>query len=171
MVRLLVFSDNHRERSGLKEMLRQNHGYDHVFSLGDSEMPEHELSSMGIVGVRGNYPFEPQFPYDLNLRFLDYNVFFTHGHRYFVKSGLSALYRNARSLGCQIAFYGHTHIWNIEDAGDVLLVNPGSLAYPKLNSELTYAVVELLKNQVAVSIVDVTTQETIKNYIKYYDSR
>ncbi|MBN2696426.1 MAG: YfcE family phosphodiesterase [Bacilli bacterium] len=168
MVKLVVFSDNHRDRSGIKKMLDQQSGYDHIFSLGDSEMPENELSDLGIIGVKGNYPFEPRFPYDLNMNFLGFGVFMTHGHHYNVKSGLSALYHHAQALECKLVLYGHTHMWSISDYGDVLLVNPGSLLFPKLHPERTYAVIKLLKNQIELEIIDVDSAKIIKNYTKFF---
>ena len=50
-----------------------------------------------------------------------------HGHKYGVKGGLERLAAYAKSKGCDVALYGHTHTANIETVGGVLCVNPGAL--------------------------------------------
>ena len=57
----------------------------------------------------------------------DLRVFYTHGHNYGVKSNLYTLAREAKSRGCQIALYGHTHRPSIDEVDGITLINPGSL--------------------------------------------
>ena len=125
-MKLLIFSDNHRDRSSVNKMLEDNKDSDYIFSLGDSEMPEHELSALNIVGVKGNYPFEPKFSYNLFLNFLGVDVFFTHGHRYNVKLGISRLLEEAKSLNAEIVCFGHTHQAYLRDVSGIIFLNPGS---------------------------------------------
>jgi len=167
MFRILVFSDNHRDREVVEQMLSRHQDIDRIFSLGDSEMPEHELSNLGIIGVRGNYPFEPKFPNDLTFEFLSVKILFTHGHTYNVKSGISYLYHQARSYDCQLVCYGHTHIYRIDDLGDVVLFNPGSLTYPKYHAKKTYGLISILKNQFQIDIIDVDSGNVEETYTKY----
>ena len=49
------------------------------------------------------------------------------------------LAEKAQSLGCQFAFYGHTHIAKYEKLGDVHIINPGSISQSRSNIEETYA--------------------------------
>lgn len=167
MIKLLVFSDNHRDREIVIKMLSQNKDVDHIISLGDSEMSVAELSNLNIIGVKGNYPFEPKFPYDLQLNFGNFQILFTHGHRFNVKSGDSQLYHYAKENGCHIVCFGHTHMYVITDCEDVVLVNPGSLAFPKLHPHKTYGLITLFKNQYQIDIIDVDTRETVKSFTKY----
>jgi len=167
MIKLLIFSDNHRDREVVYKMLSANKDVDHIISLGDSEMSESELSNLNIIGVKGNYPFEPKFPYDLELTFGNFRILFTHGHHFNVKSGDIHIYHLAKDHDCQIAFFGHTHMYSITDYEDIVLVNPGSLTYPKMHPNKTYGLISLLKNQFQIDIIDVDTLETVKTYTKY----
>ncbi len=167
MTKLLIFSDNHRDREVVYKMLSLHKDIDHIISLGDSEMPEEELSNLNIIGVKGNYPFEPKFPYDLVLNFDNFQILFTHGHHFNVKSGDTQLYRYAKDHNCQIACFGHTHMYSIADYEDVVLFNPGSLTYPKLHPHKTYGLISLLKNQFQIDIIDVDTSETVETFTKY----
>ncbi|HOP56641.1 MAG TPA: metallophosphoesterase [Bacillota bacterium] len=163
MTKILVFSDNHRDRSVLKEVLNRETGCDFLFSLGDSEMPEHELSYAGIVGVKGNYPFEPDFPYDLILEFSGVRFMFTHGHRYYVKTGTGILLEKAISEKIDVVFYGHTHEASIEYRNKVLLVNPGALSFSKGKYGKTYLIANVENKKVYVSLREAETGEEVEN--------
>ncbi len=39
-MKLLLFSDNHRDKESVKKIIKQNRGLEHYISLGDSEMRE-----------------------------------------------------------------------------------------------------------------------------------
>ncbi|MDE7305862.1 MAG: YfcE family phosphodiesterase, partial [Clostridia bacterium] len=53
-------------------------------------------------------------------------IFACHGHRYCVKSNLYKLAEKAKSLGCGIALYGHTHKAMETQIDGVTLLNPGA---------------------------------------------
>ena len=122
-MRFIVFSDNHRNREYLKKMLTDNPDIKTVISLGDSEMNEAELTSMGIFGVKGNYPFDPRFPLELILEF--------EGFR----------------------FYGHTHASRIHEDHDLVFINPGALGTPYGAYLPSYAIVEANDSCLRVKII------------------
>jgi len=121
-MKIVIFSDNHRDIESVRWIVATNPDADRIISLGDSEMREHELTNMGIFGVKGNYPFEPDFPYDMVMEFEGWRVFMTHGHRYYVKSGTYNLYHEARNQNCQVALFGHTHQAFIKNEDGILLI-------------------------------------------------
>lgn len=162
-MRVLVFSDNHRNRARLLDIMNEEKPYDHVISLGDSEMSEAELQSMGIIGVKGNYPFEPNFPNVLLLHFGAFSFFIAHGHTYQVKSGLSRIYQEAKSRQADVVLFGHTHQNLLEDTGDLILCNPGSLAYPKDGFMGSYAVIEIQLHQLKIEIKEYPSLSIIKS--------
>ena len=86
-MKLLIFSDNHREKTALESILLLHKDSERFISLGDSEMSETELSNLNVFGVKGNYPFEPKFPDELTFEFDGWRFFLTHGHKYNVKNG------------------------------------------------------------------------------------
>ena len=56
-------------------------------------------------------------------------VFYCHGHKYRVKSGLEQLAEEAKRRDCDVALYGHTHTPLITQMDGITLINPGSLRY------------------------------------------
>lgn len=49
------------------------------------------------------------------------------------------LAEKAKSLACQFAFYGHTHIAKYENIGGIHVINPGSISQSRSNIEETFA--------------------------------
>jgi predicted phosphodiesterase len=57
-------------------------------------------------------------------------MFMTHGHKHWVKSGTDLLLSAARNKNAQVALYGHTHVPDCRREEDGLWVlNPGSCNY------------------------------------------
>ena len=165
---LLLFSDNHRDREAVDLILKANPNCDHYISLGDSEMREHELTERNIFGVKGNYPFEPKFPYDLTFFFEGVKVFLTHGHHYSVKLGLSKLLNKAVYNDIEIVCFGHTHRAMIKDINGILFINPGALSQNKIFSEPTYAILDITNQKIQVVIKSITG-EVLEQYQKKRD--
>ncbi|MDD3113181.1 MAG: YfcE family phosphodiesterase [Candidatus Izemoplasmatales bacterium] len=170
-MKILIFSDNHRNRDVIQHMLQQQLPVDHIFSLGDSEMSETELSALNIIGVRGNYPFEPKFPDELVMDFSSVKILFTHGHTYHVKSGRHLLYQAAYYRQCQIAFYGHTHAYRIDEFPEAVLVNPGSLAFPRVGMCRSYALLTIRPTEFQIELVSLDTGECLESMTKPIERR
>ena len=58
-------------------------------------------------------------------------ILLTHGHYYGVSMGAEGLADEAKSRGCDIAMYGHTHRPFLDRIDGVTVLNPGSLSYPR----------------------------------------
>jgi hypothetical protein len=149
---LLVFSDNHRDTLSVDTLLARHPEAERRISLGDSELPESALTAREVFGVRGNYPFEPAFPSELIFEWEGHRTLITHGHLFYVKTGLYNLYCHARESACQLVLFGHTHQWMIEQEEGIVFVNPGSSAYPKSGGEPTYASIHLMPDRIRVDI-------------------
>lgn len=132
MTKILVLSDSHGNRKGiegLRGLIAEN---DLVIHLGDgagdmreifSEYPEKTYICSGNCDFGSPYPAEGI----LSVEYL--NIFYCHGHYYGVKEGLERLAQAAKSRGCQIALYGHTHHAAITEIDGVTLINPGNLRF------------------------------------------
>lgn len=154
-MRILIFSDNHGDRDNLARIIKLHSPLDRIFSLGDSEMKETELSELEIVGVKGNYPFEPKFPYELKFVFEGWSVLLTHGHLYHVKMGLAKILQKAYDEKVDIACFGHTHRTHLEETAGIILLNPGSLSNWRSHENPTFAVLDLDSSEVNVRIFNV----------------
>jgi hypothetical protein len=165
-MKLVVFSDNHRNISSIEWIVKEHSDADRIISLGDSELREHELTNLGVFGVRGNYPFEPDFPYDLVMEFEGVKTFITHGHRYFVKTGLYNLAQEAQMRECGLVLYGHTHQHAIQSLDQRLYVNPGSTQSPKSGNAKTYAIIEIDLQTISIEIREIFTARLIQKHIE-----
>lgn len=133
MKRLIVVSDSHGNAKAVEKLLpliKENHYFVH---LGDGisdlravleNFPKKTYFCLGNCDFYGGVSDEGILEVE------DVKIFYCHGHRYGVKSGLGALAKRAKELGCHIALYGHTHQAGITEIDGVTLVNPGSLRYP-----------------------------------------
>lgn len=164
-MKLVVFSDNHRNRDSIEWIVSTNQDADRTISLGDSEMKEHELSSLGIFGVKGNYPFEPNFPLDLIMTFDNLRFLITHGHKYFVKTGLYNLKTAMIANECDVVLFGHTHQAMIYQEDDLLFLNPGSTTSPKLLTNKSYMVIIIEDRKISVELREVYTNHLLKKHL------
>lgn len=159
-MKYLIVSDIHGSLPRLEKVLSfyENGAYDMLVLLGDilnygprNGVPE-GLDGMGIVerlnamadrivAVRGNCDSEVDqmlldFPCMGDYALLVVNgkrIFLTHGHRF-----------NDGNLpkGIDAFFQGHTHLHKLERAGDVLVLNTGSITFPKNGNEPTFATID-----------------------------
>ena len=166
-MKLLLFSDNHRDRGAVKEVVKKHPDMDRYISLGDSEMKERELSALDIFGVRGNSPFEPNFPFDLTFAFVGMKMFITHGHHYYVKLGLTRLLNHALYNDINIVCFGHTHKPFLKEVRGVLFINPGSLSKRKHGSSNSYCLLDITESKITVEIRTLSG----KILLKYFKER
>ncbi len=115
---ILVFSDSHGRQSKIEEALaRQIKKPDAVIFLGDGlrDMMNAETCGIQIYSVSGNCDFggfyaDSNAPIEQYLILGDKRIFFTHGHKYGVKSTLSPLICEGAARGADIILFGHTHM-------------------------------------------------------------
>ena len=134
-MRILVVSDTHGQRAELREVLEKTRPFDYLIHCGDTEGLEDEIAREAACPctiVKGNNDFFTDLNEDEVIELAGHRIFVTHGHHYGVSMGTEMLRDEARSLGCTIACYGHTHKPYLDRSGDgPTVLNPGSLAYPR----------------------------------------
>ena len=130
MIKIIVISDSHRNYISLREIVENNKDADLFIHLGDGMQEAmrvaDEYTGLDFAFVRGNCD-GVNYLDDIELEAGGYKIFCTHGHNYYVKRGLDTLKQHARSAGCDIVLYGHTHIKNIEKDNGLYIMNPGSV--------------------------------------------
>lgn len=145
-MRLAVISDTHGRSSLIYRVLRRESEAKEVFFLGDvvsdvkKIMPEFPDRVFHIV--HGNCDYFSDYPLFDIAEYKNVSVFFTHGHRYGVKSGVDGMLSAAKGVGASIALYGHTHIASAVYKDGVYLINSGSLALPR-DGKPSYAVIDI----------------------------
>lgn len=163
---ILVFSDTHGDEDAFKKMLEQVPNYDQLICLGDSGFTESMMLAHDIISVRGNYPFAPKFPLDIEKVYFNKKFFLTHGHKYHVKFGLSRLRLKADLLKADICMFGHTHHIYFKQKGPLILLNPGALSFQRSNKFPSYVKIEIDEYHLNIDIINLNNQDIVQTYIE-----
>ena len=133
-MKILVVSDTHGRDRDLERAVEREAPFDRLIHCGDVEGREifiEALADCPCCIVAGNNDFFCDLPREQEIMVGDKKALVTHGHYYGVSIDLSGIADEARSRGCEIAFFGHTHKPVIAQKDGVLVINPGSLSYPR----------------------------------------
>lgn len=145
-MKILVISDTHDRTEPMEQLLASKDAKDAdwLIHCGDIGYDDDWLRNAfhGAVSiVAGNCDYGSELPGELVVEREGTNFLITHGHRYLM-GGLDRLSYRAQELGCGVVLFGHTHAPLVEEEGNILFVNPGSLALPRqANRRKTYAVI------------------------------
>lgn len=144
MKTLLVVSDSHGNVKGiekLRSLVAENNYFVHLGDgVGDIRTIRDEYPEKTYF-CTGNCDFFSSYPTEGVLDVEKISIFYTHGHKYGVKSGLGNLASAAKARGCEIALYGHTHTPMITEIDGVTLINPGAMRLSGANPVYAYIVV------------------------------
>lgn len=135
-MKILIVSDTHRKDNNLKRVLEKTAPLDMVIHLGDVEGSENVIAGWMEEGcslqmVQGNNDYFSSLEREMEVQIGKYRTLLTHGHHYNVSIGVERLEKEARDRGFDIVMYGHTHrpFYQIRDG--LVILNPGSLSYPR----------------------------------------
>ena len=134
MKKIMVVSDTHKHHRNLARALEQAGTPDLLIHLGDAEGYEDYIADMAgcpLEIVLGNNDFFSHLDREKEISIGKYRAFLTHGHFYSVSVGTERLIDEAQDRGVQIAMFGHTHKPYLERRGDLTVLNPGSLSFPR----------------------------------------
>ena len=142
-MKILVVSDTHRKDDNLKLVLSEECPLDMLIHLGDAEGSEHFIPDWvnpecRMEMVLGNNDFFSRLDREREIDIAGHKAFITHGHYYGVSMGPEGLVDEAKSRGCDIAMYGHTHRPFLDVIDGVTVLNPGSLSYPRQEGRRPY---------------------------------
>lgn len=146
-MKILIVSDSHGKNHILKNVIEKVQPIDMLIHLGDFENNEDEIRAIAgckVEMVSGNNDYFSDLDKEQLIKIGNYTVFMTHGHRYSVNSGLERLQDNAIQLRADIAIFGHTHRPLIDLTGNVWLINPGSISYPRQDGRVpTFIIMDI----------------------------
>lgn len=146
-MRILVVSDTHGHAEQIKRVLEQVGQIDGLIHCGDIESQEDYIRNLvdcPCYMVAGNNDWGTDLNREILMTLDDYRVFITHGHRYGVSLGTERLRDEAESRNVHIAIFGHTHRPLIDTEGNLTLLNPGSLCYPRqMGRKPTYLLIDI----------------------------
>ena len=124
MQRIMIVSDTHKRHGNLMEALYNEGKID--------------------IMVPGNNDYYARYDKEIETKIGKYKVLLTHGHYYYVSLDLQVIKQECKSRGFDIVMFGHTHRPLIDIEEDVILINPGSISYPRqADHRPTYIMMEV----------------------------
>ncbi len=146
-MRILIVSDTHGRLHNFDEVIEREKEIDMLLHLGDVEGDDDYMEAVmdcPVHIVAGNNDFFSGLPGEFEIGIGKYKVFMTHGHGYYVSMDTKKLKQAARARGADIVIYGHTHRPKIDLDDDIMVINPGSLSYPRQpGRRATYIIMEI----------------------------
>lgn len=148
---LAVFSDSHGDNLSLARAVDSAslqtviHGALH---LGDFSADLSIIQKMKPLwpayAVRGNNDWDIAGVNDeLIVAVGATKVYLAHGHRHSASVRVRKLAQRAASLSANVVCFGHTHVALVNEVDDILVVNPGSCAYPREDAGPSYAILRI----------------------------
>ena len=170
-MKYLVISDTHGVMGRVYEVIRNEKDLDGIIHLGDLKKDSLELEKrleIPVYGVMGNCDGAINHSEASKVIETDAGkILLTHGHLDGVNFDITNLMYRALENQCIAAFFGHTHIQYLEDTGEVILMNPGSLTKPRDGSNGSYAIAEIIDGNLTCRIVNYKKNVKAKGgYIK-----
>ena len=145
-MKVLIVSDTHGRDVNLELAVNSEAPIDMLVHCGyvlGREFYIDALAECPCSIVSGNNDFFSDLPREEVIDIEENKVLVTHGHYYGVSMAFDQLADAAKQRGCNAAFFGHIHMPVLETEDGVLLVNPGSLAFPRQRGRRpSYAVLE-----------------------------
>ena len=140
-IEIVLCSDNHGFRQPL-EYLKQTYPADDYFlHCGDTEMHPYEME--GFAVVQGNNDFFNAYPKQRIIQIGEHQILMVHGHMDLFLNHYDMLAKKAKNLGCDIACFGHTHIYHDSVINGVRMLNPGSIWRNRDGSDPSYMLIHL----------------------------
>lgn len=153
-MKILIASDTHGRDQNLEKAIKESGKLDLLIHAGDVHQSEDYIRAIAgcpVQIVRGNNDYFARIPDELEFTIGAYQVFLTHGHAYCVNAGYETLRREARARGANMVIFGHTHRPFLEEKRGLIVVNPGSLSYPRQEGgAATYFIMKLDESGKAV---------------------
>lgn len=150
-MKILVISDTHGDTENAEMVIRKNMDADLVIHLGDYFRDAEKLAKLfpqlKFEYIYGNSDFMiGEVPAEKHLEIAGKKIILTHGHRYSVKRDYSRIEKKALDERADILLFGHTHVPDIMEGKGYIIVNPGSTAMPRDDSDETYAIIDINGN-------------------------
>lgn len=151
-MKVLIVSDTHRHEDNLIKALEKEKNLDLLIHCGDVEGAEYEIENYAgcqTLFVAGNNDYFSRLSREMETQIEDLRVWITHGHNYYVNANPEYIKKEARARKMDVVMFGHTHRPVIEKSNDLIVINPGSLTYPRQEGRRpSYAVLEIEKNNI-----------------------
>lgn len=146
-MKILVVSDTHGRDGNLEQAVLKEQPFDMLIHCGDVEGREFYIEALAecpCTMVSGNNDFFSDLPREDEFSIAGHRILISHGHYYGVSMDFSRIVDEAQSRNCDCVCFGHIHRPVLEEIDGVLVLNPGSLSFPRQrNRKPSYAVLNI----------------------------
>ena len=146
-MKILIVSDTHGRDEKLEAAVAVEQPFDYLIHCGDVEGREFFIEALAecpCTIVAGNNDFFSDLPREDEIVLEGHKIMVTHGHNYGGSMDLYGISEETAARECEMVCFGHTHKPVIEKKNGVLVINPGSLSFPRQEGrQPSYAVMEL----------------------------
>lgn len=150
-MKILIVSDTHRRHGNLEKVIEKEKPFDLLIHLGDTEGGEDYIEAVADCPahiISGNNDFFSYLPKEKEFVLEGRRIFITHGHAYYVSMSEERLKLEAGERKADIVMYGHTHKPSYTEEGGLIILNPGSISFPRqTDRKPTYMVMELCQDK------------------------
>jgi putative phosphoesterase len=158
-VRIGIMSDSHGDLAAIRRALAVSAPVDMWLHAGDYASDAlflAELAKVPVEAVAGNNDETTTVKSDEFLELQGKKIWLTHGHRHKVRWGTQELIQWGHQYDVQLVVFGHTHLPQVSIDGQMLLINPGSVALPPYGRQPTIAMVEVIaEGQLRPQIIEI----------------
>lgn len=133
-MRVLIVSDTHGDTGNLDRVLEKELPVDALVHCGDVGQDEdyiRQRAECPCYIIAGNNDWSLELDRELRTTLDGYRVWITHGHQYGVSAGTEYLQKAGRERGADIVMFGHIHTPVLEEIPEMVILNPGSLTFPR----------------------------------------
>ena len=143
-MKIIVVSDTNKDYKKYKSVVEKNLDADMIIHLGDGEHEfadvAKEFPQMNFYYVGGEHDFGQHKSTEV-IEADGYKFLCVHGHEHNVQGSLDPIVNEAKQRGCQVALFGHTHMYRTEFIDGIYIMNPGAIDSPRGKNPPTYGLV------------------------------
>ncbi|MGV8146444.1 MAG: metallophosphoesterase [Alkaliphilus sp.] len=139
-----VLGDSHGIKKNIDIAMRMLKDTELILFTGDYIRDIKQIESeydCEIIAVRGNCDLRGEL--EIVRTIFGKRFFICHGHKYGVKYTLDNICYRAKELEADVVIFGHTHIPYYEEANGMIMINPGSVTFPRGKSRKSCATISL----------------------------
>lgn len=155
-MKCLIVSDIHGELEIFKQIIQQE-TYDHLISLGDSELSATELKEVDSL-IHGNAYMDLGQSMKVET-FQGLKVVMTHGHLVHVHKGDEGLIQLLHQHQAHLIMHGHTHVARLVKHPAGTILNPGAIYGPRGSWPASYALLDIKDKKFTITFK--TLKQTI----------
>lgn len=147
-MKIVVVSDTHGRIDEFVNKLNSMEKPQFIIHLGDYTEDGEKIrviANVDTIIVKGNGDYLNSTCKEEEVLDIGGKRFFiTHGHKYGVKYGLTNLMYRGEEVGADIILFGHTHVPLIVKESDIMIMNPGSVSYPRgIERRKTFGIIDI----------------------------